>query len=109
MKLSYFCLFSPLLLRRQPNAKPQAPPIAEARNERRLLAVACRPMFGREAHPPLLPVLRRPVAAHPRSMCNRRKRNSDLTLFPRWCDLFVYLLDDFSISFLHRFLGFAHL
>lgn len=29
-----------------PNAGPQAPPIAEARYERRLLAVACRPMLG---------------------------------------------------------------
>src|SRR5262249_3262994 len=28
------------------NAGPQAPPMAEARDERRLLAVACRPMFG---------------------------------------------------------------
>src|SRR5438270_9993778 len=29
-----------------PNAAPQAPPMAEARHERRLLAVACRPMLG---------------------------------------------------------------
>src|SRR5712671_5076925 len=28
------------------NAGPQAPPMAGARNERRLLAVACRPMLG---------------------------------------------------------------
>ena len=28
------------------NARPQAPPMAAARNERRLLAVACRPMLG---------------------------------------------------------------
>src|ERR671922_1073521 len=30
----------------QPNAGPQAPPMAGARDERRLLAVACRPWFG---------------------------------------------------------------
>jgi hypothetical protein len=30
------------------NATLQAPPIAEARNEHRLLAVACRPMLGLE-------------------------------------------------------------
>ena len=29
-----------------PNAGPQAPPIAGATKERRLLAVACRPMLG---------------------------------------------------------------
>ena len=31
-----------------PNAGPQAPPIAKATKERRLLAVACRPMLGWE-------------------------------------------------------------
>jgi len=31
---------------RLPNAGPQAPPIAGATQERRLLAVACRPMLG---------------------------------------------------------------
>ena len=33
-----------------PNAGPQAPPIAGAKNERRLLAVACRPWLGRLRH-----------------------------------------------------------
>jgi hypothetical protein len=31
----------------KPNAGPQAPPMAAATQERRLLAVACRPMLGR--------------------------------------------------------------
>src|SRR5215510_14770358 len=35
-----------------PNAGPQAPPIAGARHERRLLTVACRPLLGREGPPP---------------------------------------------------------
>src|SRR5438128_11785644 len=30
----------------EPNARFQAPPIAEARYEQRLLAVACKPLFG---------------------------------------------------------------
>jgi hypothetical protein len=35
---------------RMPNARGE-PPISGATQERRLLAVACRPMLGREAYP----------------------------------------------------------
>src|SRR5437867_913577 len=43
-----WCFFSAPLA---PNAGPQAPPIAAATQERRLLAVACRPMLGAEVAP----------------------------------------------------------
>jgi hypothetical protein len=39
----------PSVCRKKPNAGPQAPPIAGATQERKLLAVACRPMFGSDA------------------------------------------------------------
>ena len=41
--VSWGCSLSPA----GPNATLQAPPIAEARNERRLLAVACKRLLGR--------------------------------------------------------------
>jgi hypothetical protein len=50
--------------------------MAGARYERRLLAVACRPMLGQEARPAMAP---RPVATRPRGTRNRRKRHSTLT------------------------------
>ena len=44
----FFCVafFSSPMLQKQPNAGPQAPLEAEATQERRLEAVACRPWFG---------------------------------------------------------------
>ena len=46
-----------------PNATLQAPPIAEARNERRLLAVACKRLLGGVGRPPTAP--RRPGVSAP--------------------------------------------
>ena len=48
-----------------PNAGPQAPPMAGARDERRLLAVACRPMLGQDT--PRNPTCPAPVLSRSRA------------------------------------------
>ena len=56
----------------KPNAGPQAPPMAGARDERRLLAVACRPMLGqgvRVSDRCRAPTLRRAQATHACTRC----------------------------------------